>query len=288
MNALTNPIFLRAALLLFAAAFAFAMGVVIFRRMRRSLTSVEEEVGHRGSLEQLPLHTYHAVIQQLKQQKHELTTQQQAQRRLAKTTENISASILSNLSSGVLFFNTAGLVKQANKAAKHILGYASPTGMSAKEVFRGSVLDPAESGKLATLSEAIAETLGSGVTLRNARAEYSTPAYESRVLLVTVSPVYAADGSSLGAACLFTDQSETAQMEKRQQLRGELSAEMALTLRTSLVTISGYAQQLAKNCDPDMAQQLASDIAHEAAHLDRKIGGFLAGAKDTEIAAGKV
>jgi signal transduction histidine kinase len=51
---------------------------------------------------------------------------------------------------------------------------------------------------------------------------------------------------------------------------------MALELRTSLTTIAGYAQQLARNRDPDLAPQLANDIASEAARLDRHIGGFLA------------
>jgi signal transduction histidine kinase len=51
---------------------------------------------------------------------------------------------------------------------------------------------------------------------------------------------------------------------------------MALQLRTSLTTIAGYAQQLARNRDPDLAPQLAADIASEAASLDHRIGGFLA------------
>jgi signal transduction histidine kinase len=50
---------------------------------------------------------------------------------------------------------------------------------------------------------------------------------------------------------------------------------MALAVRTSLVTISGYAQQLAQNRDPDLAKQLAADIAAEAKHLDHTIGRFL-------------
>jgi signal transduction histidine kinase len=69
------------------------------------------------------------------------------------------------------------------------------------------------------------------------------------------------------------------------ELRGELSAEMALALLTSLVSIAGYAQQLSKNRDPDLAQQLASDIANEANHLDRTIGGFLAGKPAKSAAA---
>ena len=101
VNVLTNPIFLRAGLVLIAAAFAFAMVIVIFRRMRRSLTEVDSEIGRApDSLNQSPLHTYHAVIQQLKQQKHELTAQQQMDRRRTRATENISAAVLSHLSSG--------------------------------------------------------------------------------------------------------------------------------------------------------------------------------------------
>lgn len=65
-------------------------------------------------------------------------------------------------------------------------------------------------------------------------------------------------------------------MQYQQELQGEISAEMALELRTSLATITGYAQQLARNPDMEQASQLASDIADEAARLDRHIGGFLA------------
>ena len=58
-----------------------------------------------------------------------------------------------------------------------------------------------------------------------------------------------------------------------------MSAEMALELRNSLTTISGYAQQLAASRDAELARQLAADIAAEAANLDRTIGGFLVSAK---------
>jgi signal transduction histidine kinase len=64
-----------------------------------------------------------------------------------------------------------------------------------------------------------------------------------------------------------------------------MSAEMALELRNSLTTISGYAQQLAASRDADLARQLAADIAAEAAHLGRTIGGFLAGAKAARAGA---
>src|SRR5262249_56039501 len=92
-------------------------------------------------------------------------------------------------------------------------------------------------------------------------------------------------GGFLGAGGLIDDETELLKVRRQQELRGELSAEMALELRNSLATISGYAQQLAASRDPDLARQLAADIAAEAAHLDRTIGGFLAGARAAGIAA---
>ena len=74
----------------------------------------------------------------------------------------------------------------------------------------------------------------------------------------------------LGVACLINDFSELEGIRRQQELHGEISAEMALQLRTSLTTIAGYAQQLADNRDPELAKQLATDIAYEAAHLDRQ------------------
>jgi signal transduction histidine kinase len=118
--------------------------------------------------------------------------------------------------------------------------------------------------------------LREGSTRRQVQADYTTPAGEKLHIAVTVSPVNAVDGSLLGAACLISDRSEFERIRQQQQLHGEISAEMALELRTSLTSIAGYAQQLARNRDPELAPQLAADIASEAARLDRHIGGFLA------------
>jgi nitrogen fixation/metabolism regulation signal transduction histidine kinase len=239
---LTNPIFLKMVLVLFASAFAFMMAALMMRRIRKSLGEDASLPETAATSEQLPLHTYHAVIQQLKQQKHELLALQQAEHRRAKTSENISAAVLSNLTSGVLFFGSNGLVRQANQAAKTILGIASPTGMDSEAIFRNT---SAAAGVRAAVRD--------GVPLRRMEAEYLTPAGERRVIEVTASCVPAADGSALGVACLINDQTEIADIRRQIDLRGELSAEMALGLRNSLVTISGYAQQLAQNRDPDLA-----------------------------------
>ena len=296
MKLLTNPIVLRMALVFVAGSFAFVVGLLLMKRMRRSISDEASfsDASTSSVSESFPLHTYHAVIQQLKQQKHELQSLQVAERRRARTSENISAAVLANLSSGVLFFTPNGLVRQANASAKQILGFASPTGMSAAEIFREAELISSSQTTYTNLAEAVNAGLREKTRFQRLEARYRTPAGEERALDITISPVHAPDSEApgaagpgmagqgvagLGVACLINDRTEVTEIRRQEELRGELSAEMALGLRNSLTTIAGYAQQLAASREPELARQLASDIAVEAAHLDRTIGGFLAGAK---------
>lgn len=278
--------FLRAAIVLFCAGFAFLMALLLMRRMRRRIADeCEIPEGSAPSLDSLPLHVYNTVIQQLKQQKHELLVQSQAEQQRARTSENFSHAVLSNLSCGVLVFGANGLVKTANPAAKAILGFASTTGMSAADIFRDAEVYGAKSTAgvfpdetedlTARIADEIHTVLREGVKRRKVEADYKTPAGEKRFLAITISQVPASDGNLLGVTCLINDLTELENIRRQQELQGEISAEMALQLRNSLTTISGYAQQLADNRDPDMAKEIATDIAHEAAQLDRTIGGFL-------------
>jgi nitrogen fixation/metabolism regulation signal transduction histidine kinase len=280
---LANPVVLRAVIVFVMAASAFLFGIWVIRRLRRAIAAEADLDRAAPTLDTLPLHLYNTVIQQLKQQKHELQVQTQAEQRRARTSENFSQAVLSNLSSGVLVFGTGGLVKQSNPAAKEILGFASPSGMSAEDIFRGASVysSPAKSPGEGTseairLADEVHAVLREGSNHRRAEADYTTPAGIKRYIAVTISVVPSADGTLLGAACLINDLTEFERIRAQQELQSEISREMALDLRTSLATISGYAQQLAGNRDRDLARQLAADIASEAARLDRSIGGFLA------------
>lgn len=286
MKLLTNPIFLKMVQLLLASAFAFLMARLMMRRVRKSLSDGDTLPTVSPTAEQLPLHTYHAVIQQLKQQKHELAILRDAEQRRAKSSENISVAVLSNLSIGVLFFGPNGLVRQANQAAKNILGIASPTSMDAESIFRQtSATGNSGDASPHSLAASVEAVLRDGTPLQRVEAAHLTPAGERRILEITASRVPAADGTPLGVACLINNRTEIANIRRQMELRGELSAEMALALRTSLITISGYAQQLAQNHDPELAAQLAADIATEAKHLDHTIGGFLAESKQSKVAS---
>ena len=287
MRLLSNPMVVRMAVVLFVMAFAFWLATMLLRRMRRILTEESLVVDASPELQHFPMHTYNAVIQQLKQQKHELLSVQQMERRRAKTSENISAAVLSNLSSGVLFLTANGLVRTANVAAKSILGFASPVGMSVSEIFREARLglsSPSSLDSQETLAAAVQASLRERNTSRTVEADYVTPGGEQRVLEITISPVYTVSGETVGAACLITDKTEFASIQRLQELRGEMSGEMALALRNSVATISSYAQQLAVSRDPALVRQLAVDIVSEAADLDHTIGGFLAGARAAKSA----
>jgi nitrogen fixation/metabolism regulation signal transduction histidine kinase len=226
------------------------------------------------------VHAYHAVIQQLKQQKHELTTQQLSERRKAKASDTLSSTVLANLSSGVLFFNTAGMVRQANSAARKLLGFASPVGLHIADLFRTATVRATSSSAWASsVEQALAPALSGKGSIRGLQVNHITRDGESRVLEVTASAVLAEDASLLGTALVLTDKTDIERIRHDQRMHQELSAELGLGLRDSLATIAGYAQQLACSRDPQLARQLAVNIASEAAQLDRTIGSFLGGAQ---------
>jgi PAS domain-containing protein len=173
VKVLVNPMMLRLGLLLVIGIAAFVVGAIAIRRTRKSLTSDTDSFAQAPlSSEGLPIHSYHAVIQQLKQQKHELTAVQQADRRKAKASDTLSATVLANLSCGVLFFNASGLVRQANSMARHLLGFASPVGLRANELFRTATLhgDPKS-----TVDEAIAPAVQGESVVRGLVLDYKTP-----------------------------------------------------------------------------------------------------------------
>ncbi len=283
MTLLMNPMALRMGLLLFVAIVSFGVALFAIRLLRKNLLSESESLNSSPlAAEGLPVHAYHAVIQQLKQQKHELATQQLSDRRKAKASDTLSSTILSNLSCGVLFLNTAGLVRQANAAARKLLGFASPVGLHAADLFRTTTLRPennsSDSSSSSTVVQALAPALAGKSAVRGLVVNFFTPDGESHILDVTASPVLAEDASIMGTTLVLTDKTDIERIRHDQRMHQEISSELALGLRSSLTTIAGCAQQLAHSRDPELARQLADGIAHEAAQLDRTIGSFLGGA----------
>ena len=285
---LTNPVVLRAILTFVMAVAILVLGVMFMRRMRR--TMVEEPADRRATGEQsgFALEAYHGVIQRLKEQEQELVRLRAEASARASATENMSAVVLTNLTSGVLLFNNMGTVQQANQAARTILGYASPLGLHARDIFRTVTALRLENGEQHStgiaLVQAVQIAIGQGTPFRRMVADYKTPSGENRVLGITLSPVKGSSGEGLGAACLVSDLTTITALEREARTRqnmaalGEMSAGIAHEFKNSLATISGYAQMLARS-DDESARDFGQRIRHETDNLTRVVSDFLAFAR---------
>lgn len=281
MSFLTNPVLVRMAAVLIAAVAAFVIVLLVSRGLRRRL--VEGDDMHEDLGAENTLYPYSAIIQQLKQQKFELQNEQQAQRRKAKTSEQISSAVIAHLPCGILFIAPNGLVRQANAAAKQMLGFASPLGMSVNDLFRESAafVDP---GARVLIADVFKEAL-QGRIRGPFEAAYVTSSGQERALNFTLIALGAPTGEPLGIACAISDESSQADSRQAQLLRSEVSVEMALHLRTSLATIQECAKQMSAAMDRQLSKQLAQDISAEAEQLEREVGGFLIGKAAAKAAA---
>jgi signal transduction histidine kinase len=278
---LISPVFVRMAAVLLSAVIAFVLGIVAVRLLRRRMVDGSEILEDLGPDNATALYPYSAIIQQLKQQKFALENEQQVQRRRAKTSEHITASMIAHLPCGVLFVTPNGLVRQANAAARQMLGFASPLGMSVAELFRDAKAI-SESEASSQVAETFQSALQSKAGATHFESAYLTPSGEERMLKFTLIPMCAPTGEMLGLASVVSDESETAVVRRARVLQLETSAEMALELRTSLAAIREWAEQMGTATDREPTRNLARDISAEAERLEKLVGGFLAGSREDQ------
>ncbi|MGH9524877.1 MAG: two-component system sensor histidine kinase NtrB [Terriglobales bacterium] len=282
MKLLANPAFLASVMLFITAGMAFAIGVYLIRRMRKELLGTNE-TAPRADSAAFAMQAYNAVIQQLKQKENELQKLRQTATERASASENISAAVLNHLASGVVLFNTNGLVQQANPSAKSLLGFGTAAGLHARDLFRGAsaVRSEASEPPPATLTSAIEICLKENRVFRRLETDYTTPAGESRVLGITISPVAGNAGERLGAACLITDLTQVSELSRQLRMReslaamGEMSAGMAHEFKNSLATIAGYSQMLGEENTPETIREFANRIRSETTSLTRTVTEFL-------------
>jgi signal transduction histidine kinase len=288
---LTNPVVLRMAIVFIGAVVLFVIAILLMRHLRREILDGSAQPRTSVDAVDFPLAAYHGVIQRLKEQEQELQKLKQQASDKAAASQNLSDVVLSNLTSGVLLFNTAGIVRQANDAARNILGYGTTFAMHGRDLFRGISQLRKETGDIATenMDEVLASAARNGVSYRRLEADYATPAGDRRVLGLTFSPVRGAAGEPLGSACLISDLTEVTnlarQVRTREQLAslGEMSAGIAHEFKNSLATISGYAQMLKSPNDSATVQQFAGKIVDETGNLTRVVTDFLAFARPQEL-----
>ncbi len=222
---LTSPVFVRMAAVFLLAVAGFVVAIVAMRMLRRRIVE-DDFLGNSSSEDSIPLHTA-TVIQQLKQQKFALQSEQQVERRRAKTSEHITTAIIANLPCGMLFTAPNGLVRQANAAARQILGFASPLGLSVGELFRDAKVI-SESGSELKVAEVFESARRGKAHPDTFESRYFAANGEERMLKLTLIPVCEPSGETMGVACAISDMSEMADLRQARVVRAETSAEMAL------------------------------------------------------------
>ena len=283
MKLLANPLVMRLGLAMLCSFALLVVGWLAIRALRRRF--VEDETLADWAAQD-SVYPYSAVIQELKQQKFALQHEQQEQQRRAKTSEHVTAAVIASLPCGILFVAPNGLIRQANAAAKKILGFASPLGMSVEEVFRDA-RGIAESGAWLRAADVLKNALQGHVRSTDLEFSYGAPSGASKSLRLMLIPLSAPAGESLGVASVIIDESAAADQRTSDLLRSETSAEMALELHTSLSTIRECASRIASTDDRESVKNLANDISIESERLGRAVGGYLAGPRDRKVFAAK-
>ncbi len=274
---ITNPIFVRALGLLVIALMALFVGTLFIRKLRIAFTPEDRTTRRDTSTDDTAFQAYQGLIARLKTQEQELTQLREEARNRAAASEGLSAAVLTNLGSGVVVLTPAGIVQQANAAAREILGFASPTGLHTRDLFKG--IRALRGGQASSLFEAIENASQSAAALRF-EADYTTPAGEEKILGLTISPVRSTGSAFLGSACLISDLTEMTSLSRQMHLRenlaslGEMSAGIAHEFKNSLATISGYSQMLQTDDDPAV-RDFSARIHGATENLARVVTDFL-------------
>ncbi|MBV9340960.1 MAG: PAS domain-containing protein [Acidobacteria bacterium] len=233
------------ALVFFSALAAFALALIFARTLRRKISG--ENSLSCGFDPELPDYPLSAVIQELKQQKFALQNEQQLQKRRSKMSESIASTVIANLPCGVLFLAPSGLVRQANPAARQMLGFASPLGMRVEELFAKA--RHASEATADGVLDAFRHALDGQARAADLRICCLTPSGEARQLSVGVIPLREPNGKAVGAAVLVTDETRHAERRQAEAANAERGVELALELRTSVSTIRACVERMAASDD---------------------------------------
>jgi nitrogen-specific signal transduction histidine kinase len=287
-KSMRNPVAVKMAFSAAMIVFLFMLCISIMRSMRKQITEERELTPFASeSSPGAALGAYQGVIAQMREEQRKLRRQREEEQQQTATARMIQEAVLSNLNTGVLFLDRMGIVRQANRAAKSLLGYASPFSLHARDIFRGTthIYWPGsgeEASGAAPLVQRMQELLRDDAPFTKTRIHYLTPAGHQRILNLTVTAVPAKDGSILGACCLLDDLTQITELSQHAQRTeslaslGEISAGVVNDFKNSLSTISGYAEMLIKTRPEDPAQrEYAEKIIIEAESLARIVSQFL-------------
>jgi two-component system sensor histidine kinase VicK len=171
------------------------------------------------------------------------------------------ASILSNMSDGVLATDELGRVIVTNRRARGMLGMS--------ELNEGTTLSEALGIEKEPIAEAL-EGKESSLLLNREGGDED----EELVFRVTLTPIRRRDKGVAGVIAVLQDVTE---MEKLEQSRREFVANVSHELRTPLTTIKSYAEALDDGAldEPPLADRFVGVIRSETERMIRLVTDLL-------------
>ena len=296
---LNNPLAVKMALLGVICLFLFLCGTILIRKIRQDIASetapaAPPEAGSPA----FSLAAYNSVIQQLRGKEKDLQRLLEKEQQRSAAADLIHEAVLANLASGVIVLDRMGGVRQANRAAKALLGYASPLLFNFRDLFRTVTKvrgpDASESNSPGPLVNALQQTIRDGAPFPRLEVEYRTPSGQKRTLGISAFPVLGKNvprdaatndpeknKETLGACCLIEDLTQITEIARQMQASeslasmGEISAGLVRDFKGSLETIANYAQALTTMDAGGDTRQIAEKIKTEAEQLSKVVAEFL-------------
>jgi PAS domain S-box-containing protein len=260
-----------------AAVVVFAM-VLIFAVLRLSSAAkgARRRLSESGSEAALLSVALQDAVSTLKAQQHAMSIR-------AHASEQLNGQIVESLAAGLLVVDRDGRVEILNPAGHRMLG--APGDVAGRD-YRDFLEDGPE------LQALIARCLETASAVPRHRIAFNRG--EVTQLAVTVSPLAAADGSSQGAICLFSDLTHVLELEEQLRLKealarvGELTAGIAHEFRNGLATIHGYSRLIRPDELPPVYRPYVDGIRQETEALGHVVTNFLKFARPEQVVFAEV
>lgn len=290
---LQNPMLFKLAVVTTGLIAFLLVAIVLIRKIRKSIRAEGESIRTAQGNAGFALAAYEGLGKQLREQEKELQRLRDQRQKENEVTTNITDAVVANLSCGVLFLDRMGMVRQANRACKSLLGYASPFSFHFRDLFRSvNRIKWPESGEEAQSSvpliHAIQESIRSGEPFRRAIVDYRTPAGQKRVLAIMASAVRGKGGEITGLSCVLDDLTEITELSERVHRDdnfaslGEISAGLANDFKKSLALVRINAQALLTEEADAGTRFYAEKVVSELDSLARIVDEFLEFAGSTK------
>jgi PAS domain S-box-containing protein len=240
-------------------------------RLSSAAKGARQRLRESGSEAALMSMALQDAVSRIKAQEHAMSIR-------AIASEQLNGQIVESLAAGLLVVDREGRVETLNPAGHRMLG--APGDVVGHD-YRAFLEDAPE------LQSLIARCLETASPVP--RRRIACRRGEVTHLAVTVSPLSAADGSSHGAICLFSDLTQVSELEEQLRLKealaqvGELTAGIAHEFRNGLATIHGYSRLLRPDELPPAYRQYVDGIRQETEALGHVVTNFLDFARPEQV-----